>query len=88
MTSLSALVLNTYIGTDGALCRPVEIRDAVAMSRVALAGVPLLLGQGQTTGPSRSEIDQILDAGSEGQRARAIAALRQIEGLVREINEG
>jgi hypothetical protein len=60
MMSLSALILNSYLGQDGTLCRSADVRDAVAMVRIALAGVPLLHAQGQPAGPSRADIDQIV----------------------------
>jgi hypothetical protein len=85
MTSLSALILNSYVGQDGALCRSGDLRDAVAMTRVALAAVPLLHAQGQADGPTARDIEHVLRQGTEGQRARAVAALRQLQGLLREI---
>lgn len=74
------------MGPDGALCRAADVHDAVAMVRIALAGEHLL--QGQAAGPSAADIDQVLRQSTEGQRQRAVAALRQLEGLVREIGEG
>jgi hypothetical protein len=70
---------------DGSLQRPAGLREAAALLRIALAGVPLLQSQGQASGLSVAEIERVLRAGSESQRARAVAALRQLQGLVREI---
>jgi hypothetical protein len=85
MVSLSALALSSCVGQDGTLCRPVEIRDAVAMVRTALAGLHLIHAQSRTDELSRTDIDRVLRTGSESQRLRAVGALRQLQDLAREI---
>lgn len=88
MVALSGVILNTYLGQDGTLQRQADVRDAATLVRVALAGVPLIHAPGQAGGPTAHDLERILRAGSEGQRARAVAALRQLQDLMREISEG
>jgi hypothetical protein len=82
MVSLSALILSSYVGQDGTLQRSGDVRDAVAMVRIALAGLHLFHPQGQAVGSMASDLKRVLRRGTEGQGARAVVALRQLQGLL------
>jgi hypothetical protein len=85
MVAVSALVLNSYVDENGALRRQGELRDVAILVKSAIDGLHVVYPHGWSAGPSASDIDVALRLGSPQQRSRAMAALQELQTIVRQV---
>jgi hypothetical protein len=85
---VSALILSTYAGKDGALARPdAGLRDVAALLKVCLEGLGLVHPGGRL-GSYRPppDIERVIQQGTPEQRLRALTAIRELTAVVDEFD--
>jgi hypothetical protein len=86
---VSALVLNSYTDEQGNLARrDADLHDVAALLKVCLQALSVVHPGHSPTEPPRYAIQQVLSHGEPEQRRQALQAMRQLDALLAEFQQG